>query len=1346
MKMIEENSPSGLSRKITQSVTGTVEPQVKDVLDYSIEELRDYTRSLEPHYERGTPEYYAHAAILSLGQNVIPITVGTLTGGSALPLFMMGAQSAGSKYNDLLENGMESGKASVVAGMYGAAEVIGEKVSIGKLIKGSPLSRIILGTAYDIPGELLTEVLQAGIDGGILGEDDAFNLDRFIDTAIITGISSPFLGAGSASISKLAKRKGIPAVAREDVPAEAANLPAPATETTDKQTAGTAPEVVQPEQPIESLDVIEERAYQEILKEIGQEAWGALRNERGSISLARPSIPLYHVGVEIKEGMTMIPDHRGLVWFSTSKKKYGANKKGTPVTTINIPPDKLLVIEGTDGRTTSEGQAVISATKSGTKDEIFAEAEKRGYEAVQRSYDVSMRPETVDKYIQKTPEQIASSVRNILNEKGFIDVTPIVELGRSIYEQGATTYERFVARIKDLVGDAWESVKKHVKQAWNLISGERGSVSFKKLDTANMLEDPLAQTMSKEEFQEYRRRGVTEGKLEYLEKVVPQIEKALRESERETLMAFRAGENEGAIAERERQKELKSRLRNYSAFVGEARAIKKWLRERATDFVKSKGMSPEFRDAIQGVINFDSSALKSLITANPEDIFIDEEQIELLDRTTEQDLSLDELRNVKSIIKQIRHQGVIAKQAEVKGEKILRSVLIDDVNNEILDDWGLKDAMDDEQAKGYLSRSHEKLTKSNRVMSILNKVKSAVTKAETVFDVLGSKKLRDATFEEIARSERVKLKVARATDERLSKAFNLIKEDIENDWNKIKAFGNVNISTRMALAVALNSQREVNRRSLHSVLTDQQIDSIVDALSPNQTAFVEQIWKTLEYQQPMISDAYRRLTGERLKLDEGRYYPNMPDVSESDILSQKKADQDLLQDFGSVTSVARGFTKKARGANVPPILDPLRIIGHIDSVNHFIAYGNSVRSVNRIINDTAFKKTASFVMNDEIPNVLNGWLKSVANPRTDRDIDGLKQLRNNVTMSMLGVKLSTSILQFTAIFQALPRIGIANFARYSPEFFANPLKTSRIMYEKSAFLADRRGKLDVSLAEMVGNKMDDVGRKMGLSKRAIKRMREVGMFPIQITDAMATLPVWWTAYGTKLAESGNEVEAVEHADKIVRQTASSTSTKDLAKVQKGAWKNVFMFYSYASTTLNEQLKDNAEFRKAWRRGDIGTGLRDWTYGTFMRYMAPALIIGTLKGLATGGDDEDAEESVTKGVANEIIQNVFGGLGPLYGVYQGVMSERPTGMKVSATQGVVEDIRNLKQGFFSDKIWEGRGLAPQWRGLIGVGGAFLGLPAKQTTLLLDEAIDAQENGEISTKNITGLVWANKRKKD
>lgn len=1117
MKMIEENSPSGLSRKIIQSVTGTVEPHV---LDYPIEELRDYTRSLEPHYERGTPEYYAHAAILSLGQNVIPITVGILTGGSALPLFMMGAQSAGSKYNDLLENGMESGKASVVAGMYGAAEAIGEKVSIGKLIKGSPLSRVILGTLYDIPGELLTEVLQAGIDGGILGEDDAFNLDRFIDTAIVTGISTPFLGGGSALLSRnkgKSKGGGIPLVAQDIIE----TAPEQATKTTPKQGSVTEvkPVEVPVEVPQETVEVVEETALGEIESEM----------------------------------------------------------------------------DGKDVSPRSEG-----------------------YLSAMRVSDL----ETTSSYIQ---DEITKAIRN--------------------YKLG-----------------------------------------------------------------------------------------------------FREGAKVGTAEENTRLKKLAELRKNYNAFVGEARAIKKWLRERATDFVKSKGMSPEFRDAIQGVINFDSSALKSLITANPEDIFIDEEQIELLDRTTEQDLSLDELRNVKSIIKQIRHQGVIAKQAEVKGEKILRSVLIDTVNDEILEDWGLKDAMDEEQARNYLSRSHEKMTKGNRVMEILNKMMSAVTKAETVFDALGSKKLRDATIEEIARSERVKLKVARATDERLSRAFNLIKEDIENDWNKIKAFGNVNISTRMALAVALNSQREVNRRSLRSALTDQQIDSIVDALSPNQTAFVEQIWETLEYQQPMISDAYRRLTGERLKLDEGRYYPNMPDVSESDILSQKKADQDLLQDFGSVTSVARGFTKKAHGANVPPILDPLRIIGHIDSVNHFIAYGNSVRSVNRIINDTAFKKTASFVMNDEIPNVLNGWLKSVANPRTDRDIDGLKWLRNNVTMSMLGVKLSTSLLQFTAIFQALPRIGIANFARYSPEFFANPLKTSRMMYEKSAFLADRQGKLDVSLAEMVGNKMDDVGRKMGLSKRAIKRMREVGMFPIQITDAMATLPVWWTAYSTKLTESGNEVEAVEHADKIVRQTASSTSTKDLAKVQKGAWKNVFMFYSYASTTLNEQLKDNAEFRKAWRRGDIGTGLRDWTYGTFMRYMAPALIIGTLKGLATGGDDEDAEESVTKGVANEIIQNVFGGLGPLYGVYQGVMSERPTGMKVSATQGVVEDIRNLKQGFFSDKIWEGRGLAPQWRGLIGIGGAFLGLPAKQTTLLLDEAIDAQENGEISTKNITGLVWANKRKKD
>ena len=84
-------------------------------------QLRDIAKTMEPAYDRGTPEYYAYSATLSLAQNIPPIIAGTLTGSEWLALIMMGGTVAGEKKNELVERGYSKDEASVIAGMYGAA-------------------------------------------------------------------------------------------------------------------------------------------------------------------------------------------------------------------------------------------------------------------------------------------------------------------------------------------------------------------------------------------------------------------------------------------------------------------------------------------------------------------------------------------------------------------------------------------------------------------------------------------------------------------------------------------------------------------------------------------------------------------------------------------------------------------------------------------------------------------------------------------------------------------------------------------------------------------------------------------------------------------------------------------------------------------------------------------------------------------------------------------------------------------------------------------------------------------------------------------------------------------------
>ena len=91
-------------------------------------------------------------------------------------------------------------------------------------------------------------------------------------------------------------------------------------------------------------------------------------------------------------------------------------------------------------------------------------------------YDV---PDFID---EAKPETILTRVKAIndsIGEKGSIDLTPLVDLGRSIWSEGHTTIEAFTTRAKELLGDVWDKVKELVKQAWDTLNNERGSFSTK---------------------------------------------------------------------------------------------------------------------------------------------------------------------------------------------------------------------------------------------------------------------------------------------------------------------------------------------------------------------------------------------------------------------------------------------------------------------------------------------------------------------------------------------------------------------------------------------------------------------------------------------------------------------------------------------------------------------------------------------------------------------------------------------------------------------------------------------------------------------------------------------------
>jgi hypothetical protein len=85
-----------------------------------------------------------------------------------------------------------------------------------------------------------------------------------------------------------------------------------------------------------------------------------------------------------------------------------------------------------------------------------------------------------EEYDKSQPQKSVSENINLLkSQKGEIDITPLVDIGRSVWLEGKQTFEQFYARIKEIAGDVWDKVKDYVRQAWDVLANERGSISTK---------------------------------------------------------------------------------------------------------------------------------------------------------------------------------------------------------------------------------------------------------------------------------------------------------------------------------------------------------------------------------------------------------------------------------------------------------------------------------------------------------------------------------------------------------------------------------------------------------------------------------------------------------------------------------------------------------------------------------------------------------------------------------------------------------------------------------------------------------------------------------------------------
>lgn len=1554
-------------------------------LTQSIAWFRKTSADLQPEYDRGTPEFYAYNAINSMTQNIPPLVLGIATGSQAAALFTMGASVAGQKYNELIGRGFSHEKASLIGGMYGAAEAIGEKIPLGHYMKAFQLKRAILGSLMEIPGEMVTEVLQAGIDRGFLLEKEPFNLDRFIDTLIVTGITAPFMGASARIAAKAGQKYGLKHLTQpmqnlvEEIPGQQPSV------VTDIYTPDVTPapsSLIMPEKIIQekrTTATLETTPTNEPGKSELPKGTTLEQHEKGS-QVLDPNKDIGAIILTIrgenarnplqmvlnKEGKMVTKkevlsdnESNGTAWIPENAERAEAareiitrrqnTKPGTPErkliddelrkfvtekTSANAPQSTKQIGEtyytGLKGNEfkPNKGSNVIQlsqkadvaeqyAGKNGTQWEVSASDKTKvldtrnseelnklksdlfdDYESgkLDLSFDELIEQngkpkakETISKLIDEmNPDEIVTSAGAwdnpdiaawIYDRYGFdmvktkngaividpskVEYKPLSQPPQST-KQGEAVQEPSKATIEQQ-GDKWlvktgeneyltQGKRKKVNISFDTENGaqamadqinkERGLTeevrppevtqpvqSYEEFikdaeqerasskrdinsllygtEEENVTAETIAETGGKIDWETFR--SVTESQLldlkgelnEYRQSLIDErkqlqkqakeaqkevdknlavflqnkidrtsealksikqkireatgqvrtddhvvtemaaLNEAMRQAEKASRAAYSAGNKRGALTEYERMKSIEIMKRVRQEAQRETRNLKKYL-EKAGKDKTLRNIDPEYRTAVKSALNFDGNAVELFMLKemdNGDMAFIAEDQIEALKNVNEDNVTLDDLRNQASVVKQLIYQGRRKRQIFIGKERFDRRALIDDIELEVRQENKTEAKTVEQiiQEDYLLGVSKDQRGKMTKAKEILDSVLSNLRKAKYIFNNLVAYKenslLMKATFDQMAESEKTEINLGTQTAQMLKDAFANIREQLQSgEINRPIEIAGIRTTKFNAITIALNSGNEGNRRALREgskgVLTDERIDAIKDSLTPQEMAFVKGIWAILEYQRPFLQKAYKELTGENMTLVEGQYYPLIFDENLASVITDKQQEQDLFRLYGYVTTVAKGFTMQRKGTGQPPTLDFMKVIDHIQNVNHFIAYGKTVRDVNRIINDKQFRDMAVEHIGDAQYKQLRPWLKGIANPHYET-MNGwdkvMQKMRNNAAVAIMGFSLSTSLLQPTAAAQAINRLGLGTTIKGFRDFYSDPFTLKEFIYSVSPFMQMRTSNFDATIQEMMA------GDKSALWKD--NRMKQMYFSLMSMTDKMTSLPVWYAAYSQQLEKTGDQEGSIKFADSLVAETQSSGMPKDLAEVQRGnATRKAFvMFYSYFSSTYNEAVR-SVDLVK---HGKIGA--MDLMKSYWWLFAVPALFQGLLKAAAKGKEPEEYPVQIAKELAG-----YASGTLPVVG---SVINSVTDGFEFRPSPVVnlpVEIAKGIKS-MTSDRAFYGRGLPSYMRHGWMAAGYALGLPARQTLLLADEVWVALHKNEVGLENLFGLVYSQRGNK-
>ena len=470
---------------------------------------------------------------------------------------------------------------------------------------------------------------------------------------------------------------------------------------------------------------------------------------------------------------------------------------------------------------------------------------------------------------------------------------------------------------------------------------------------------------------------------------------------------------------------------------------------------------------------------------------------------------------------------------------------------------------------------------------------------------------------------------------------------------------------------------------------------------------------------------------------DGGYYPlsydNRLSVGVKDAVSSSM--QDLMKDgrFGA-TQTRRGHTKaRAQHFKGKVRLDLNPLFMHINQVVTDLTMSEAIESGYRILHHPKVTAAIGDVAGSNVFQQLDMWLKDLAvggvvgEATFDNMLDGL---RAGVSISVMGFKLSTILVQPTGYLQSVVRLGPSYAARGLVRFLGGGRLDSA---NNNAAFAMERSKI---LKHRTTTFHRDIYHAMQIMARKGKirgNIAKAGFWPIVKMQLAVDVPTWLGAYEKGLAQFGTEEQAVEFADMVLVQTQSSGLMKDLSGFERGTtgaqtrmspmvrlWT---VFYSYFNAKLN--LAYESTRRTDWKKpADVARLASDYVILFWLEAVATAVLQAKLP------DFDDDEEDPMLWNLKLVVSNVAATLPGLREIAGGVQGfdAAPAGLRgleeiAGAAKATGKAVGDVVEG---EEIDINRVIAS----LNSAAGIVFKYPAAQINQMLRAMSDAEKGEEVA----------------